>query len=44
MNKNELERLLKGVADGSVAVDDALSKIKATPYTDLGFAKIDNHR
>lgn len=44
MNKNELKAMLEKVADGSLAVDEAISKIKLSPYDDLDFAKIDTHR
>ena len=40
----EIRRILEEVKDGSLAVDDALLKLKQEPYTDLGYAKIDNHR
>ncbi len=40
----EIRRILEGVRDGSVSVEDALLKIKQEPYTELGYAKIDNHR
>ncbi len=40
----EIRRILEDVRDGSVSVDEALLKIKQEPYTDLGYAKIDNHR
>lgn len=40
----EIRRILENVRDGSISIDDALLKIKQEPYTDLGYAKIDNHR
>ena len=40
----EIRRILEDVRSGSISVDDALLKIKQEPYTDLGYAKIDNHR
>ena len=40
----EIRRILEGVRDGSVSVEEALLKIKQEPYTELGYAKIDNHR
>lgn len=42
--KTEIKDLLEGVRDGSLSVDEALLKLKAAPYEDLGFAKIDTHR
>ncbi len=41
---NELRRLLEGVRDGSVPVDDALLRIKKQPFLDIGCAKVDLHR
>ncbi|MDO4960370.1 MAG: nickel pincer cofactor biosynthesis protein LarB [Eubacteriales bacterium] len=40
----EIRRILEEVRDGTVSIDDALLKIKQEPFTDLGYAKIDNHR
>lgn len=40
----EIRRILEDVRGGSLSVDEALLKIKQEPYTDLGYAKIDNHR
>lgn len=44
MDKAELKSILERVENGSLSVDDAFVKIKTQPYTDLGFAKIDNER
>ncbi len=44
MNKKELARLLEDVKNGQKEVNEALDILKNFPYTDLGFAKIDNHR
>ncbi|MCR5208289.1 MAG: nickel pincer cofactor biosynthesis protein LarB [Eubacterium sp.] len=44
MNKEELTALLEAVADKRLSVEDAVTKLKITPYEDLGFAKIDTHR
>jgi len=44
MNVKEVEKLLKDVREGQTSVEDALSILKDFPYTDLGFARIDNHR
>ncbi len=41
---NEITRLLQGVKDGSVSVDDALLELKKQPFKDIDFAKIDFHR
>lgn len=44
MNISELKKLLDGVRNGNVLVDEALEKLKYFPYADLGYAKIDLHR
>jgi NCAIR mutase (PurE)-related protein len=44
MNAKELEKLLIEVKSGDVSVDEALKALRNFPYTDLGFARIDNHR
>ncbi len=44
MNSEELKALLEGVKNGTVEIDRAFKEIKALPYEDLGFAKIDHHR
>ncbi|MCR5042500.1 MAG: nickel pincer cofactor biosynthesis protein LarB [Clostridia bacterium] len=42
--QTETRKLLEDVKNGTVSVDDALLKLKAAPFEDLGFAKIDFHR
>jgi NCAIR mutase (PurE)-related protein len=44
MNIKEVEKLLYKVKDGETSIEDALDVLKNFPYTDLGFARIDNHR
>jgi pyridinium-3,5-biscarboxylic acid mononucleotide synthase len=44
MNAKDLEKLLIEVKTGQTTVDDALEALRNFPYTDLGFARIDNHR
>ena len=48
MNPSELRSLLRKVADGSLPAADAerdlLEALRAQPYTDLGFARVDHHR
>ena len=41
---NETRQILEAVQSGNMSVDDALLKLKMEPYTDIGFAKVDNHR
>ncbi|MDD4124505.1 MAG: nickel pincer cofactor biosynthesis protein LarB [Eubacteriales bacterium] len=44
MNKKEIKCILERVAKGDISADDAVLALKAAPFTDLGFAKLDNHR
>lgn len=44
MNKNELESLLKEVADGAISSKEAANRIRLHSYDDLGYAKIDVRR
>jgi len=44
MNIIEVEKLLKDVKSGEATIEEALNALKNFPYTDLGFARIDNHR
>lgn len=44
MPNNEITKLLQGVKDGSISVDDALLELKKQPFKDIDFAKIDLHR
>jgi NCAIR mutase (PurE)-related protein len=44
MTVKELEKLLKGIRNGSISIEEALEKLKTFPYTDLGYASIDHHR
>ncbi len=41
---NETKRILEDVKNGNLSVDDALLKLKIEPFTDIEYAKIDNHR
>ncbi|MBQ2444917.1 MAG: nickel pincer cofactor biosynthesis protein LarB [Oscillospiraceae bacterium] len=41
---NEVKKILLQVKDGSLSVDDALTKLKLSPFEDLGYAKVDLHR
>lgn len=40
----EVRHILEAVQSGDISVDDALLKLKMSPYEDLGYAKIDLHR
>lgn len=44
MKTEESKKLLEDVASGKVTVDEALLKLKTSPFDDIGFAKIDTHR
>lgn len=44
MNSEEMKKFLKSVKNGDISIEDGLDKLKESPYSDLGFAKIDNHR
>jgi len=44
MNAKEIEKLLTEVKNGETTIENALEVLKDFPYTDLGFARIDNHR
>ena len=41
---NEVKKILQGVKDGTLSVDDALTKLKTKPFDDIGYAKVDLHR
>ena len=42
--KTEIKTLLESVRDGEISVNDALLQLKAAPYEDIGYAKVDLHR
>lgn len=44
MDVSLLRELLQNVKTGTVDVDAAMHRLKALPYEDVGFAKLDNHR
>jgi NCAIR mutase (PurE)-related protein len=44
MNIKEVEKLLIDVKSGKATIEEALEVLRTFPYTDLGFARIDNHR
>ncbi len=41
---NDIRKLLEGVSNGSVSINDALLKLKTKPFEDIGYAKVDMHR
>jgi len=44
MNPDALRKLLAGLRDGDVSIDDALERLRRLPFEDLGFATVDTHR
>ncbi|MDQ1256884.1 MAG: Nickel pincer cofactor biosynthesis protein LarB [Candidatus Hydrogenedentes bacterium] len=44
MDETRLKSLLASVASGAVSPDDAVERLRALPFEDLGFAKVDHHR
>lgn len=44
MTQSELRLLLEQVAAGETTIDQAMTQLKAQPFEDLGFAKVDHHR
>ena len=42
--KTEVKQILKDVQAGTLSVDEALLKLKTSPFEDIGYAKIDLHR
>jgi len=44
MDRRELRALLEDVAKGALSVEDAGRILKTEPFSDLGFAKVDNQR
>lgn len=44
MNIKDVEKLLRDVKSGQTGIEEALETLRSFPYTDLGFARIDNHR
>ena len=44
MDTVELKRLLQGLAQGDISVENTLERLKHLPFEDLGFANVDHHR
>ncbi len=42
--ETEARKLLEAVRSGETSVDEALLKLKAEPFEDIGYAKLDTHR
>ena len=41
---SEIKKLLENVRDGKTEVDEALLRLRAAPFEDIGYAKVDLHR
>jgi NCAIR mutase (PurE)-related protein len=44
LNREHIRKMLLGVRNGTVEVNEALTRLLDLPYEDLGYAKIDHHR
>lgn len=44
MDKRDILELLKNIKNGSIEPEEALLKLKTSPFDDLGYAKVDLHR
>lgn len=44
MQEKDIKKLLEQVKNNSISIDEAAETLKDLPYTDMGFANIDNHR
>src|SRR5262249_60596443 len=44
MDRERLADLLHAVQRGACSIDEALERLRALPYEDLGFARLDHHR
>ena len=44
MYEQKIRKVMLGVANKKIKVDEAIKKMKFMPFEDLGFAKLDHHR
>jgi hypothetical protein len=44
LDREQLAELLAAVRSGACPIDEALRRLRAMPFEDLGFAKLDHHR
>ena len=44
MDKAHLKKLLELVKSDNISIDEGIEQLSELPFTDLGYAKIDNHR
>jgi NCAIR mutase (PurE)-related protein len=44
MTERSLRKILAGVKQGSLSVEEGIERLKKLPFEDVGFARIDHHR
>ena len=44
MYEQKIRKIMQGVVNKKIDVDEAIKKMKFMPFEDLGFAKVDHHR
>ena len=44
MDEQALRSLLAGIREGALGVDEAVQRLRALPFEDLDYAKVDHHR
>jgi hypothetical protein len=44
MDKGALKRILQEIREGNLSVEEGMERLRAFPFQDMGFAKIDTHR
>ncbi len=44
MDAGDLRTLIEGISSGAISADEAVARLQAMPFTDLGFARVDHHR
>lgn len=44
MENEHIKQILESVENGTVSASEAYSRLKLTPFEDLGYAKVDHHR
>ncbi len=44
MYEQKIKRIMLGVSNKKIKIDEAIKKLKFLPFEDLGFAKLDHHR
>jgi NCAIR mutase (PurE)-related protein len=44
VNRAQIEKLLQGIAAGTITPEEGMARLRFLPYEDVGFARIDHHR